>query len=181
MRGRGISGIYARCWDLLRIVPVRALSSAVAPRLCGGWDLPWIRNAVLPACGGAFSRASAEYRHTAGRTPAEYTHIHGGFRRSTRTYTEHSDEYMRIHGVLRSSTHIHGAFGGVHAHTRRITVEYMRIPGVFRRSALPPTCVLHSCGACIPARCGIRKHNRAALSDSPAVLCVLGGGWLSVT
>ena len=71
MRGRESSGIDARCCDVLRSVTVGALSFAVAPGY-GGWESPWIRNTVLPACGGAFSRASAEYSRTAGRAPAEY-------------------------------------------------------------------------------------------------------------
>ena len=127
MRGRESSGIYARGCAVLTSVSLGEPSFAVAPGY-GGWESPRIRNTVLLACGGAFSRASAEYSRTAGRAPAEYM-----------------------------------------PHTRRIPAE-----------CAPTTCVLY-CGASIPARCGIRKHNRAALSDSPAVLCVLGGGWLSVT
>ena len=81
---------------------------------------------------------------------------------------------------LRAVVHSPGLLRNTSRTAGRTPAEYMphtrRIPA----ECAPTTCVLY-CGASIPARCGIRKHNRAALSDSPAVLCVLGGGWLSVT
>lgn len=76
---------------------------------------------------------------------------------------------MHSPGLLRNTVVLRRAPAEYMPHTRRIPAE-----------CAPITCILY-CGACVPARCGIRKHNRAALSDSPAALCVLGGGWLSVT
>ncbi len=65
------SGIYARGCAVLTSVSLGEPSFAVAPGY-GGWDSYHGFGTVLPACGGAFSRASAEYSRTAGRAPAEY-------------------------------------------------------------------------------------------------------------